>query len=86
MAQKYTTQTGLVAFFDVLGYQNFILHSDIQKSAEVVEEIIVRMPTLARDLMKTKTIANRMTSPINISDSIIWDYPLDPSLERPRGR
>lgn len=87
MPQKYPTRTGLVAFFDVLGYQDFVLHSDIQKSAEVIEKVVLPMPSIALHLIverlklaNSEELKRCLGKPVIISDSIVWDFSFDPSL------
>jgi hypothetical protein len=90
MPGQYPTRTGLLAFFDILGYQNFILHSSIQQSAWIIHEVILKMPSLVRKAVIDKyssvdrTFAEElekcMSKPVIISDSIVWGFSFNPSL------
>ena len=39
-----TPQTGMVAFFDVLGYQQILLNNEIHATAELISDILINMP------------------------------------------
>jgi hypothetical protein len=90
MLSQYPTLTGLLAFFDVLGYQSFILHSSIQQSAKIIHEVVLPMPSLARkailekqmrfDRKHAEEMEKCMGKPVIISDSIVWDFSFNPSL------
>jgi hypothetical protein len=91
MLRQYPTRTGLLAFFDILGYRSFILHSSIQQSARIVETILLPMPSVVRktvidkhrdfDRPWAKELEKHMGKPVIISDSIVLDFSIDPSLE-----
>lgn len=73
--------SGLVAFFDILGYQNIILNNEIEKVSSLISGTLIRLPELVRKSVKEElddSIRERMdtqyTSKIEtllISDSIL---------------
>jgi len=85
-------QTGFLAFFDILGYKQIILNNDIHKTAQLVSDTLVTMPS---------SIINNVTGPdqdaeikpfdqatwnenlskvnwLIFSDSILVSLPFDP--------
>jgi hypothetical protein len=92
MDKQYSTRTGLLAYFDILGYQNFILHSNIQLMAKIIHEVILPVPDFVRNEIAKKlaigdaawtaeVMAKCIGKPVVISDSIVWDISFKPSLK-----
>jgi len=42
---------GFVGFFDILGYQAIIDNNEISKTAKIISEMIVNLPTRISDLL-----------------------------------
>lgn len=43
-------KTGIVGFFDILGYQNIIDNNEIEKTINIISDIIVRLPAKVRTI------------------------------------
>ncbi len=41
---EITTKKGLIAFFDILGYQQILLSNEVQKTAELIVDVLAKVP------------------------------------------
>lgn len=49
-------QNGMIAFFDILGYQNIIINNDIEKVANIINDTILELPSkVQNDVLNTFT-------------------------------
>src|SRR5208337_3479878 len=79
MREEDMPQRGLVAFFDILGYQDIINNNLIDDVAKIISDIILGLPEDAKKMLleqfsQNKKLAGDISSKINtriISDSII---------------
>lgn len=80
------TKQGLVAFFDILGYQNIIDKNTIGPVSKIIGEILLVLPNAVRKKVKAR-FGRRFSNLISelfkdlevrlISDSILLSYPFE---------
>jgi hypothetical protein len=90
MADQYPTRTGLIAFFDVLGYKSFMRHSSIEEVASVIHNEILQMPYFVRRQITQRVgefygsdaeaFETCIGKPVIVSDSIVWDFAFNRAL------
>ncbi len=83
-------QTGFVGFFDILGYKQIILNNDIHKTAQIVSDTLVNIPSTIIANISAATPQSDEIIPwhntlagidwVLFSDSILVTLPFDPSL------
>lgn len=77
-----TTNTGLIAFFDVLGYRSLLLNNDVRYCASIIQKVLLRVPEQVRKAMEARAresvpqwyeeMAKCLARPVIFSDSIVW--------------
>ncbi len=87
--QKPSTgyNTGLVGFFDILGYQNFAANNDVQDGVQSVLEALEGMPRFAQELAKRYLPKNdesvetilEQTKALVFSDTVLLTCPIVPN-------
>lgn len=86
-------QTGFVAFFDIMGYKQIILNNDIHRTAQIVSDTLINIPSsiidnvshvtqsaASSDLDYWQSTLSRIDWLI-FSDSILISLPFDPQAE-----
>lgn len=83
-------QTGFVGFFDILGYKQIILNNDIHKTAEIVSDTLVNIPSTIIENISTASSDSYEMSPwheilagidwLLFSDSVVVTLPIDSQL------
>jgi hypothetical protein len=76
-------ETGLIAFFDILGYQNIIDNNDISEVAQLIDNLLVDLPNKAKEkskwfgegIPKEEDVLSDLYTMV-ISDSIIIAKPM----------
>ncbi|UCF99493.1 MAG: hypothetical protein JSV89_08125 [Spirochaetaceae bacterium] len=76
-------QSGLVGFFDILGYQQMLLNNDVEKAARLIVEVIANIPSevidsigkeqglVCEDDVKTVNYLNQLWKKI-LSEELNW--------------
>ena len=85
------TETGLIAFFDVLGYRSLLLNNDVHQCASIIQEILLGVPDQVRkktegraqqfSLDWSNEMRKSLRNPIIFSDSIVWACAIKPGLQ-----
>lgn len=85
------TETGLIAFFDVLGYRSLLLNNDIQRCSSIIQAILLRVPERVRAAMILRAnnfdpawadaMERSLGKPILFSDSIVWACAVKTALQ-----
>jgi hypothetical protein len=86
-----STNTGLIAFFDVLGYRSLLLNNDVRYCASIIQNVLLRMPEQVRKAMEARArefdpqwyeqIEKCLARPVVFLDSIVWAYTFNPQLK-----
>lgn len=64
-------QTGFIAFFDILGYKQIIMNNDIHKTAQLVSDTLINIPTNIIDNVINAETGKKRLSPFSNQDT--WE-------------
>jgi len=72
MASRITTEHGLIGFFDILGYSNFLQKNSPGEAAQIIVDVLQRLPTEVVEQVRAQSSANHRLTPEELLERLQW--------------